>query len=55
METKFTESEVREIIKKHFINMLYSYQIEGKDITVANHNGDFTVTVVDKKPELEPF
>ena len=51
MEIKFSEEEVKEIVKKHALNMLYTYQQENKVFEVADHYGNFTVTISDKPGE----
>ena len=51
MQIKFTENEIKEIIKEHAKGLMYQFKTDGKDFLVEDHYGDFTVTVKDKIEE----
>jgi len=52
MEIKFSEEEVREIIRKHTTNKFFTFELENKEITVKDHYGDFVVSITDSPAQF---
>ena len=48
MKIKFTENEVKEIVREHAKGLIYQYKTENMEFFVDDHYGDFTVTITDK-------
>jgi len=51
MQIKFTENEVKEIVKEHAKGLIYQYKTVDMEFFVDDHYGDFTVTITDKPQE----